>query len=47
MKGGELGLIDKVYKSNNRRNSTRFNKILKPFLQGDNNDFDPQTEADR
>jgi hypothetical protein len=48
MRGGELGVVDKVFKSNKRRNSTPtyIKKILKP-LQGDNNDFDPQTEADR
>lgn len=42
MARGELGVIDKVLKLTHSNSQ----KFLKP-LQGLNNDFDPQTEADR
>lgn len=42
MTRGELGVLNKVLTTN----YSKLQKFLKP-LQGLNNDFDPQTEADR
>lgn len=44
MQRGELGVVDKVFKRNSP--PTYIKKLLKP-LQGENKQFDPQTEADR
>lgn len=48
MQRGELGVVDKVFKSSIQRNSPRtYIKPILQTLQGENKQFDPQTEADR
>lgn len=46
MSRGELGVVDKVLHLTSK-NIARPRPNLQKFLQGLNNDFDPQTEADR
>lgn len=45
MAKGELGVVDKVLHS--AKHEPRPSSHLSEFLQGINNDYDPQTEADR
>lgn len=45
MSRGELGVVDKVLKLTKHSNNSQ--KLLKQPFQGLNNDYDPQTEADR
>lgn len=49
MQRGELGVVDKVFHNCSRlRNSPRtYIKHILQTLQGENKQFDPQTEADR